>query len=189
MRKLVLAWMFVACFAAIASNLEAQAVRVGALRPSPQAQIGGSLTVTASPAAVNFSLVAGGIAQGSPSVAVTTSWTGSLCLISCTISLYAYFSNASVALSGGGSPVVNIPSSAVLGQVPTGTPTTFTPFTQTDPLGGAGAALTLFQQSYVLLNFGGSRTDSLNLEINLTNQPQIPAGTYTGTLYLQAQSL
>jgi hypothetical protein len=181
--------LLVASFAGnSALHAGAQAMPVGRPRPSPQVQIGGTLTVSASPSVVNFNLVAGGVAHGSASVAVTTSWTGSLCLISCTISLYGYFSNPTAALSGGGSPVVDIPSSAVLGQVPTGTPTTFTPFTQTAPFGGAGAGLTLFQQGYFLLNFGGSRTDSLNLEINLTNQ-QIPAGTYTGTLYLQAQSL
>jgi hypothetical protein len=107
----------------------------------------------------------------------------------CTINLYGYFSNAAAALSGGGSPVVNIPSSEVLGQVPTGSPTSFTSFTQSAPLGGAGASLLLFTQSFFLIAGGGSRTDALSLEINLANQPQLPAGTYSGTLFIQAQSL
>jgi hypothetical protein len=106
----------------------------------------------------------------------------------CTIKLYGYFSTASAALSGG-SPVVNIPTSEVLGQVPTGTPTTFTAFTQSAPIGGAGASLLLFTQSFLLLAGAGSRTDALSLEINLVSQPQLPAGTYSGTLFIQAQSL
>ena len=32
-------------------------------------------------------------------------------------------------------------------------------------------------------------TDILNMEINLEAMPELPAGTYTGTLYLQAQML
>ena len=149
----------------------------------------GSLTVTASPSSVNFHLVSRGVASGSNAVNITTSWGGSLCLLTCTINLYAYFSGANSALSGGGSPAVSIPASEVLGQVPTGSPTSYTAFTQSNPLGGAGASLLLFQQSFFLITGGGSRTDSLNLEINLANQPQLPAGSYSGTLYIQAQSL
>lgn len=119
---------------------------------------------------------------------MTTSWNGSICLLICTVNVYAYFANANAALSGG-APIVNIPSSEVLGQVPTGIPTAFTPFTQSSPLGGAGASLQLFQQTVFLLTFGNSRTDALNLEIDLSRQPNLPAGTYTGTLYIQAQSL
>lgn len=186
MSALLLRCMLLACLATgIAS---AQAVPI-APRPSPKFQIGGSLTVTASPASVNFNLVPNGVAHGSNSVAITTAWQGSLCLISCTISLYAYFANPNAALSGGGTPITDIPSSAVLGQVPTGSPTAYTSFTQTTPFGGAGAGLTLFQQGFFLLDFAGSRTDALSLEINLTGQPQLPAGSYSGTLYIQAQSL
>jgi hypothetical protein len=40
------------------------------------------------------------------------------------------------------------------------------------------------------MNVGnGFRTDTLNMEINLEGLPQLPAGTYSGTLYLQAQML
>lgn len=174
----------------MANSAAAQAIRVvktqAAVMPNTSV---GSLTVTASPSSVRFGLVSKGIATGSSAVNITTSWGGSFCLFSCTINLYAYFSNASTALSGGGSPATSIPTSEVLGQVPTGSPTTFTAFTQSNPLGGAGASLLLFQQSFFLIAGGSSRTDSLNLEINLTNQPQLPAGSHSGTLYIQAQSL
>jgi hypothetical protein len=137
---------------------------------------------------VSFLLLSKGVATGSSAVAVTTTWGGGACLFTCAIKLYAYFSNATAALSGG-TPVVNIPSSAVLGQMPTGTPTAYTAFTQSNPIGGAGASLLLFTQSYAFIAPAGNRTDALNLEINLASQPQLPAGTYSGTLFIQAQSL
>jgi hypothetical protein len=174
---------------AFATNTAAgQAIRVARNQAvSPDTPVG-SLTVAASPSSVSFHLLSGGVATGSTAIQVTTTWSGSFCLFTCTINLYAYFSNASAALSGG-SPVVDIPSSEVLGECPTGIPTTYTAFTQTNPLGGAGSSLELFSQSFFIITGGGSRTDSLSLEINLANQPQLPAGSYSGTLYIQAQSL
>jgi hypothetical protein len=166
----------------------AQAIRVGRSQTILPANSVGSLSVSASPSAVNFHLVSGGVATASSAINVTTTWGGNICLFTCTVNLYGYFSSSTSALSGG-SPVVDIPTSEVLGQVPTGSPTTFTAFTESNPLGGAGASLLLFQQSFVLYTGGGSRTDALNLEINLANQPQLPAGTYSGTLFIQAQSL
>jgi len=47
----------------------------------------------------------------------------------------------------------------------------------------------LLYSEFFLIGGNGSRTDTLNMEINLTALPQLPAGTYTGTLYLQAQML
>jgi hypothetical protein len=97
----------------------------------------------------------------------------------------AEFSSSVAALTGG-TPAVNIPTSAVLGQVATGSPLTYTPFTHGNPMSGASLLLL-----YELFMGGGngSRTDTLNMEIDLEDLPQLPAGTYTGTLYLQAQML
>jgi hypothetical protein len=145
-----------------------------------------SLTVAATPATVTFVLIPGGTATGNAPVAVTTTWILSASRTS--VTLVGYFSSATAALSGG-SPVVNIPTSEVLGQVTTGTPTTFTAFTQTAPLGPAGAGLTLFTQAISGTNRSANRTDNLNVQINLTSQPQLPAGSYAGTLNLQAQAL
>jgi hypothetical protein len=160
-----------------------QAGRLGARPVKPQVVLG-SITVAASPSAVSFALNAGGLATGSSPVVITTTYSGVSVLSS--FILYAYFATASSALSGG-SPVVLIPSSCVLGQMTTGTPTTFTAFTGTGPFGGAGASLQLFS-STALLSLGGSRTDSLSLEINLATIPQLPAGTYIGSLLLTAQA-
>ncbi len=170
-----------------AAPLSAQAIRVAPQALSPEARYV-FFTVSAAPASVNFNLVSGGIASGSNAIAITTSWGNGLCFGTCTVTLYAYFASAQTALSSGAT-AVSIPSSAVLGQVPTGTPTNYTAFTQSSPVGGAGASLQLL--SFTARGRGGksSRTDNLNLEIDLSGQPQLPAGTYTGTLYIQAESL
>ncbi len=169
---------------------QAQAVRVGkplaqASGATPQTAVS-SLSLTASPASVSFQLAAGKVAAGSTAVNITTTWGGTFCLLTCTINVYGYFASSTAALT---SASADIPTSEILGEVPTGIPTTYTAFTQTNPFGGGGASLQLVQQSFFLLTGGGSRTDALSLEINLANQPQLPAGNYTGTLYIQAQAL
>ena len=146
-----------------------------------------SLTVAATPRAVSIPLVSGGVATGSSPVAITTAWV--LNGGRTAVTLVGYFSSATAALTDGATTPNNIPASEVLGQVTTGTPTTFTPFTQTAPLGPAGAGLTLFSLPLTSTNQTASRTDNLLLEINLASQPQLPAGTYTGTLNIQAQAL
>jgi hypothetical protein len=151
------------------------------------ATLGESLTVAATPATVNIPLVSGGTGTGTAPVVITTAWV--LSGSRTAVTLVGYFSSATVALTNGAATPSNIPTSEVLGQVPTGTPTTFTAFTQTAPLGGAGSGLTLFSQPLNATNRTNNRTDNLNLEINLAPQPLLPPGTYTGTLNIQAQAL
>lgn len=145
-----------------------------------------SVTVAATPGTVTFNLVAGGTANGSAPVAITTTWV--LASGRANVVLDGYFASASAALSGG-TPTVNIPSSEVYGQMTTGTPTSYTAFTQTAALGPSGAGLTLFTQALSASNRASTRTDNLSLQINLSSHTQLPAATYTGTLYLQAQAL
>ncbi len=138
-----------------------------------------TLTVAATPSTVTFTLVAGGSATGSPTVTVTTTWVlGSRTAVN----LFGYFATTTAALTGGGN---NIPTSEVLGQLNGGA---FNAFTATGALGPAGAGLDLFTQSITSANKSANRSDTLALQINLTSQPQLPAGTYTGTLTLQAQA-
>ena len=151
------------------------------------ATLGESLTVAATPSTVAIPLVSGGTATGTSPVAITTTWV--LSASRTAVTLVGYFSSATVALTNGATTPANIPASEVLGQMTTGTPTAFTAFTQTAPLGTAGAGLTLFTQPLSGTNRNTNRTDNLNLEINLASQPQLPAGTYTGTLNIQAQAL
>lgn len=77
-------------------------------------------------------------------------------------------------------------STYVKGRMTTGTPVTYTAFTQNGvgSAGTAGGSLTLFTQSASPLN--GTRTDNLNLQIDLTGHPNLVPGTYSGTLNLQA---
>lgn len=143
-----------------------------------------SLTVSATPATVNIDLTAKKESSGSNPINITTTYSN--LTLSGNLSLYAFFISANAALIGTLSPSA-IPSSSVFGQMTTGVPTSYMAFTQTSPVGGAGASLKLLSQ-HVLAGAGTSRTDVLNLRIDLTNLPQLPADTYTGTLILQAQA-
>ncbi len=184
MKETIVVFCLLLCVAT--GQAAGQAVRVGRSAVMPGATIGGSVSVTAAPAFVTFQLVPQGVAASSSGVSVTTTWTGLTRL--CRLNLYGFFSGAGAALSGGGSPAANIPSFAVLGQVVTGSPVQYTPFTQRNPLSGSGASLLFYCELF--LNGGtGSRTDTLNMEINLKDLPQLPAGAYNGVLYLQAQML
>jgi hypothetical protein len=143
-----------------------------------------SITVVAIPSAVDFNLTPGSVVGGSTPVSITTAWILSPARSS--LKLYGSFSSATAALIDGNGD--NIPSANVLGQVTTGAPVNFTAFTQTAPFGAAGAGLLLFSQAISAGNLNGTRTDNLNLEIDLTTLA-IPAGVYTGTLQIQAQAL
>jgi hypothetical protein len=151
------------------------------------ATLGETLTISATPANVSFALVNGGVAVGSAPVAITTTWL--LAPTRANLVLDGFFSSSSAALTDGASTPDNIPTSAVLGKVSTGTPTAYTAFTQTTALGPAGAGLTLYTLPLTSANRSSTRTDNLNLEINLSGLPQLPAGSYTGILTLQAQAL
>lgn len=173
--------------AGLASHAQAYRVRPALPRPTPLDTHPDSLTLQVSPALVSFDLIPNGTAQGSSGITITATWythgsTPSLMLI-------AYFNTSSSALSDGKSPPDTIPSSAVLGQMPTGLPTSYSPFTQTNAFGGAGASLALLNTTSGLLPGDGSRTDVLNLRIDLSGLPSLPPGTYTGTVTLQASIL
>ncbi len=194
-------WGFVTVLCLVQpSSVATQALRVQSgvvrFRPAPVRPdlicVLCTLTVSATPTSVSFALVKGGTASASAPIVITTTLYGVSALSSLT--LYGYFSTSSAALTDGRATPDNIPASAILGEVPTGTPTSYTPFTQSDAVGTAGATLQLFSTSS-LLSLGClpvtavCRSDSLSLEISLASLPQLPAGTYTGTLILQAQAL
>ncbi len=145
-----------------------------------------SLTISIpSGGSMNFTLYQGALANGSNPAAITTSWnvnpgkTGA-------ISLYGYFTTPSAALAG---PTYSIASSYVEGRMLTGLPTTYTPFTQTNPVGPAGGSLCFFSETITGINKNKTRTDNLDVRINLTTSPPVPTGTYTGTLRIQARAL
>lgn len=145
-----------------------------------------SLTISiTSGSTVNFTLVNGAIASGSNPVVVSTSWNLSSLLVGA-VSLYGYFSTPSQALGDGTGN--NIASAQVEGRMTSGVPVTYAPFTQTNPVGPAGGGLTLFTEVVTVLNGIKTRSDNLDLQINLTAQT-LPAATYTGVLTLQARAI
>lgn len=146
-----------------------------------------SLSISVTPSSVNFSLVPGGVAAGSSPIMVTTSWV--LSRGHTEVDLYGYFANPEAALTDGGTPPANIPTSAVFGQMPSWALPSFLPFTYNNPIGPAGASLRLAGQQIGDNSGAVTRTDALYLEIDLSNQPDVPAGRFTGTLTLQAQAL
>ena len=156
------------------------------IRPKPAAVILGSLTVSASPTTASFTLVHGGISN-SQSIVITTSWLA-LGLGTDPLDVYAYFTSSSIALQNTTNSSYTIPPSAIYGQV-TGTGTlvsSYTAFTQTTPFSSAsGLHLADTLVSFVVLG-AGSQTNTLALQINLSGQPNLPAGSYTGTLTIQS---
>lgn len=105
-----------------------------------------SITVAAIPSAVNFNLASGGVAGGSTPVAITTLWV--LSPTRSSLKLYGSFASAAAALSDGNGN--SIPSADVLGQVTTGSPTNYTPFTQTVPFGAAAQVYSSFPKRLTL---------------------------------------
>ena len=103
------------------------------------------------------------------------------------VALVAYFGQPARALAGAAAA---IPSTAVLGRVPTGGPKSFTPFTGSPVAAGSalagatGGTLVLFTQAISDANAVGGRSDNLQVRIDLTGAPELPAGSYTGTLNL-----
>jgi hypothetical protein len=142
------------------------------------AMLSTAITITAAPAVVNFALLRSGTSTGSAPVSITTTWT--LPFFIGNVNEYAYFTTSAAALTDGAAD--NIPSANVSGSVNGGA---FTAFTGASPF-AAGSSITVFNQFIFFFNINASRTDSLNLRINTTGL-NLPAGTYSGVLHIQAQ--
>jgi hypothetical protein len=103
------------------------------------------------------------------------------------VSLVAYFQQPARALA---SPGAAIPASAVQGRLPSGGPKAFAPFVGgpvsagSAVAGAAGGTLVLFTQPISESNAIGGRRDNLQVRIDLTGAPELPAGSYTGILNL-----
>ncbi|HSQ59174.1 MAG TPA: hypothetical protein VLT84_01865 [Acidobacteriota bacterium] len=145
-----------------------------------------SLTISIpSGSSVSFALVQGGPANGSVPTVIQTSWSVNPGLVG-TVRLYGYFSAPAAALAGTG---YNIASTYVEGRMATGAAVAYAPFTQTNPVGPAGGSLLLFSETITGTNKTKTRSDNLDLRINLTASPPVPVGTYAGTLRLVARAL
>jgi hypothetical protein len=139
-----------------------------------------SLTISASPSSVNFTLASSGIAAGSSQISITTAW--ALLATRSSLTLYAFASSATAALTDGSGD--NIPAANLTGSPNSGA---FSAFTGSSPF-GSGTSLTIFTQAISSGNLNSTRTDTLNLNINTTGL-SLPVGTYTGILTIRAQAL
>jgi hypothetical protein len=137
-----------------------------------------TLTVSAAPSNVNFTLPRNGVGSGDSTITITTSWIISLPPL--TITLYAFTSSTTAALTDGAGH--NIPTSNVSGSA---NGAAFSAFTGTSSF-AAGRSITIFSQS--TLSLSGSRNDTLGLQIDTTSLA-LPPATYHGTLTIRAALL
>ncbi len=144
------------------------------------ANLATSLTVSAAPGSVNFALPPNGVANGSATINITTTW--ALSPSSGRVTLWGYFSSAAAALSDGAGD--NIPSSSISGSPNAGA---FTPFTGAGPF-AAGSSLQIVSFRVLGFNKSGTRSDTLDMRIS-TAGLNLPAGNYAGTLKIQAQAI
>jgi hypothetical protein len=139
-----------------------------------------SLTISASPTSVNFTLASSGTAAGSAQVSITTAW--ALLATRSSLTLYAFCSSPTAALTDGSGN--NIPAANLTGSPNGGA---FSSFTANGPF-GTGTSLAIFTQAITTGNLNSTRTDTLNLNINTTGL-SLPVGTYTGVLTIRAQAI
>jgi len=152
---------------------------VAVLAPAAKAQ---TLTVAVNTHAVNFALTKGSATNvGSNPVVTTTTWSG--VGNGRNLTVYCYFANANAALTGPGG---NIPSSALSISV---NGTAYRDIVFTEPTGGANAGRHIVFD--IPINNNGTRTDStvFNMDLSTDTLPQLPPGTYVGTLSIRAQIL
>jgi len=162
-------------------SARAQVLNSGASTIALKANLPESVSLSLSANAVNFALSPGSAANpGSTSITAATSWTLRPGRIA--VSVYAFFSSSASALTDGAGD--NIPSSSFQISDNGGA---FTALTNTVPFGGANAGLQLASVFVLFGNLQGTRRDTMNFNLNLSALPNLPAGTYTGTLTIQVQ--
>ncbi|HEY7099787.1 MAG TPA: hypothetical protein VH437_23895 [Terriglobales bacterium] len=177
---------FLSCAALVVlavAGCSAQVINSAARPISLNATLQEAVTVTLSANAVNFTLTRGSANNpGSTAITATTQWT--LRPRIGFVSVYAFFSTSAAALTDGAGN--NIPSSAFSISNNGGA---FQPLTNTVPFGGANAGLMLSRWLILGFNRTGTHNDVMDFNINLTGSPNLPPGTYTGTLTIQAQAI
>src|SRR5690242_18487520 len=185
LRKYAIMAAVLVCFTALAASVApAQVLNSGAQAIALNATLNESLTVGLSATTVNFPLTAGSATNGgSTNITATTAWV--LKASRTAVKVYAYFANSASALTDGAGN--NIPSSAFFIADNAGPSTALT---NTVAFGGANAGLQLANVAITNANRSANRTDAMAFNINLTGGtlPQLPAGSYTGTLNIQAQA-
>ena len=143
------------------------ATKSATLTVSPNASTATLASITDNSAANNFT-----------PVSLTTAWN---LTAGSSVSLIGWFGTPAQALANG---TDFIPSSKVEGRVGA---SAYAPFSSAavGGVGVAGGSLQLFSQVVAAGSYFGTRTDQLDLRLNLTGTTTL-AGDYTGTLNLQA---
>ena len=178
-------WLIFGAFGALlaaANPGRAQMVRMNQASGVKPRASGGTITLTATPGVITFGLVGGGAVTGSMPVTLLAAFAG--LSVGGPMSLYGYFATTNALTTVPGDV---IPSSIVFGLCPTGSPTSYTAFTQSSPF-AASSSLLVWQVNNIL-TLNANRTDTLTLKIDLTSKRQQPAGVYSGTLIFIVQSL
>jgi hypothetical protein len=168
----------------VRSRLQPARARAVASRPHVAGDHDDFMTLTLSGGEVNFTLIPGRASNpGNGSVGIHLLWA---CPCDTPkFELYAYFSSPAVALTDGAGN--NIPPSAISISDNGGA---FQRVSGNQPLGAPDAGLHLVSIPATGGQRGGSHTDVLNFNIDLSSGPLIhlPPGTYTGTLTIQGQA-
>ncbi len=181
--QLVLAVVLAMGAGVIAGPAAAQVKNSGASAITLQAVLTDSISLTLSANAVNFTMTPGsGTNSGSTSITATTRWLLKPSVNS--VKVYAFFASSAAALTDGAGK--NIPSADFQISNNAGP---LTALTNTVAFGGANAGLQLSSTRILGNNRTGSHTDTMNFNINLSPLPNLPPGTYTGTLTIQAQAI
>jgi hypothetical protein len=168
-------------------------ITLGARELSAQAQVislaataPGALTVAVTSGAVQTipAVVDNAVNDFATPVVIQTTWSVHPGQTN-TVNLIAYFTLPAQAMVGG---TTQIPSSRILGRMTTGLPVAYTAITQNavGGVGSAGGSLRLFSVNIGGANKSASRTDNLDLRLDLVGFPPLPAGAYVGVLNLRA---
>lgn len=167
----------------LASMASAQVLNSGAQAITLNATMAESLTLSLSASSVNFTLAAGSATNaGSTGITATTKWL--LKPGRNAVGVYAYFASTTALTDGGGN---NIPSSAFTISDNGGSATALTAST---PFVAAGTGFQMENITITGANKSSQVTDAMlfNIDLSPVALAQLPAGTYTGTLNIQAQA-
>ncbi|HXU22051.1 MAG TPA: hypothetical protein VN788_15820 [Verrucomicrobiae bacterium] len=165
---------------AMVPRSNAQALNSNTANVNLNAVLAETLTVSATPGTVNFNLVPSGPVSGTTPVSITTQW--ALASTRTKLAVWAYFSTTTALTNGAGN---NIPNTSVSGNPDS---TGLQPFSATNPFNGLATGVQIYNTAITAANVNSTHSDSLNLQIDTTGL-NLPAGTYTGVLNIEAQAL
>jgi hypothetical protein len=184
MKKTLFAIAIVAMIGCCSTLGSAATLDSGAQPITLKATLAESLTLTLSASSVDFTLAAGSATNaGSTGVKATTKWVLNPSRGAVTVD--AYFASATSALADASGN--NIPSSAFQISNNGGASAALT---SSVAFGATSAGLRLENVTITGANKNSQAVDNMtfNIDLSAAPLPQLPAGTYNGTLNIQAQA-